>query len=503
MEFNVAQTLCSAIDWWSKNTPHVAALNLGGMRLTYADLRSWTVRIAERLANEGVRPGDRVGICSKNSLEYCALLMAVMRAGAINVPLNARLTVIELGEVIADTDPVVVFCDVDHFQKVGSLGVRVLGLEELSALRKGKDSEFRIELDPDMPVVIISTSGSTARPKGVVFSHRTMINYATGFSMEETSCAAGSRILSAAPLSTSAGFVQLTQYTATGCSLYLESTFDPDHFLQVLAGEKINCFGAVPTFFERIAASSNFDAADLSSIRMATVGGARVSRALQEKWKEKGVVLRQIYGQTEAGGNATIMPADLAEKFPEKCGWGGIFTELAIIDEDGNRCPPGTAGQIIVRGPGMMVGYWRNPEATAQTVRDGWLYTGDLGVLDEDGLLTFVDRLKDLIISGGLNVSAAEVERAVSEYDGVEEVVVIAAPDPKFGETSMAIVYAAKAIDINALVSHCNERLADYKVPRYVVVEREPLPRLATGKLSKPALRQKYKEQFASLPRVR
>jgi fatty-acyl-CoA synthase len=150
-----------------------------------------------------------------------------------------------------------------------------------------------------------------------------------------------------------------------------------------------------------------------------------------------------------------------------------------------------------------MIGYWNNPKATAETLRDGWLYTGDIGVLDEDGLLTFVDRMKDLVISGGLNISAAEVERCVSEFPGVEEVAVIAARDERFGETPLAVVYGREPIDIKALIAHCNERLADFKVPRYVALENEPLPRLATQKISKPILREKYKDADTTLERVR
>jgi fatty-acyl-CoA synthase len=292
-------------------------------------------------------------------------------------------------------------------------------------------------------------------------------------------------------------------YTALGCAFYLDSVFEPAKALRMITEEKINAFGGVPTLFERVAALPEFETADLSSLKLATVGGARVSRALLDAWQAKGVVLRQIYGQTEAGGNASIMPRHLALEQPEQCGWGGVFSELVIQAPDGRRCAPGEVGEILFRGPGMMQGYWNNPEATAVAIRDGWLHTGDLGMVDEQGLLTFVDRIKDLIISGGLNISAAEVERAVSEFPGVEEVVVIAAADAKFGETPMAVVYAPGGLDVPALVEHCNDRLADYKVPRYVVVEPEPLPRLATGKLSKPAVRAKHQDRTSELERVR
>jgi fatty-acyl-CoA synthase len=283
----------------------------------------------------------------------------------------------------------------------------------------------------------------------------------------------------------------------------MEPVFTPERYLQILVEEKIAGFGGVPTFFERIAAVPGFAQADLSNLKIATTGGSRVSRALQEAWAAKGIVIRQIYGQTECGGNATLMPADLAAAMPEKCGRGGIFTELRIIDADGAVQPPGQPGQILIRGPGTMIGYWNNPKATAEVLRDGWLYTGDIGVLDEDGLLTFVDRMKDIVISGGLNISAAEVERCVSEFPGVEEVAVISAKDARFGETPLAVVYGQAPIDVKALIAHCNERLADFKVPRYVAFENEPLPRLATQKISKPILREKYKDADKSLERVR
>ncbi len=215
------------------------------------------------------------------------------------------------------------------------------------------------------------------------------------------------------------------------------------------------------------------------------------------------MVLRQIYGQTEAGGNATIMPEALAGEFPEKCGRGGVFTELAIAGEDGAHLPAGELGEIVLRGPGIMKGYWNNPEETARALKQGWLHTGDLGTLDERGLLQFVDRKKDIIISGGLNISAAEVERAVAGFEGVAEVMVIAAKDAKFGETPMAVIHATTDIDVAALIAHCNDRLADFKVPRYVAIEAGPLPRTATGKLAKPVMRDKYRNAAECLPKIR
>lgn len=497
------QTISSAIHWWAEDTPDQLALAFGPDRITYRQLRDWSERIAALLISRGVGRGDRVSICAANSMEYCVLIHGALRAGAIVSPLNMRYTRHELAELIDDTTPRVIFADADRQSLVQDLGAPVLPLESLRALAEGPRMTVSRQPMPDDPVVIIATSGSTAKPKGVVFTNRTMTSYVSSWAIETPEIPKGSRVVVPAPLNTSAGFVQLIHYTTMGCALFFESAFDPEVFLAILVREKINGFGAVPLFFERVAACPGFKDADLSAITLATTGGSSVSRALQDRWGEKGIVLRQIYGQTECGGNATVMPAHLAAAAPEKCGRGGIFTDLAIIDEEGNFLPPGEVGQIAIRSPGTMIGYWNNPEATAQALKDGWLHSGDLGMLDENGLLTFVDRMKDIIISGGLNISAAEVERAVLSFDGVEEVMVIAAKDKKFGETPMAVIYATREIDVPSLVKHCNERLADYKVPRYVVVENEPMPRTATGKLAKPIVREKYKDAAETLTRVR
>jgi fatty-acyl-CoA synthase len=293
------------------------------------------------------------------------------------------------------------------------------------------------------------------------------------------------------------------EFISLGASLRFEASFDPERALHLLESERIYMFQGVPLFFERIAACPGFEQADLSALRYTSVGGAPVSRALLETWMRKGCLLRQIYGQTEAGGAITIMTKRDAARLPHKAGRGGMFTELRVIDAEGNFVGPDEVGQIVIRGPSVMKGYWNDPEATARTLVDGWLRTGDLGSIDAEGYLSFADRMKDIIISGGLNISALEVERVVAEFAGVVEVSVIGAPDAKFGETPLAIVHSTAALDVTALIEHCNRHLANYKVPRYVVVEAESLPRLATGKIAKPALRAKYQPLVPGLPRVR
>ncbi|MGA2953889.1 MAG: AMP-binding protein, partial [Caulobacteraceae bacterium] len=352
------KTLSSALDWWAKSQPETSALVCGGDRITFADYDAWASRIAVDLHARGVRPQDRVACCAVNSLEYCALAMGVIRAGAILAPISARFTRAEAAEIIADIAPRLIFADPEHLAVVEDNGVEALPLAAIASLRQGGRVRLALDLDPQWPVVIISTSGSTAKPKGVAFTHNSMVDYATEFLLQEPTISKGARVLAIAPLNTSAGFVQLMHYPTLGCTLYLEPAFEPKTGLELIARERINSFGGVPMLFERIAALPEFETADLSSLRLVTVGGARVTRQLLDAWMNKGIVIRQIFGQTECGGFGTIMPEALAVDAPEKCGWGGPFTEIVTVRPDGARCEPGEVGEILIRGPGRMQGYW-------------------------------------------------------------------------------------------------------------------------------------------------
>ncbi len=499
----MTQTISNALAWWARMRGDQAAVVLAGESLTYAEYKDWSDRVAAMLISNGVRPGDRIGVCSANSLAYVALIMGTIRAGAIVSPVNFRYTSREIAELCETTEPKLSFAAPDQSRKMANAGLTPRPMAEIEALRFRAPTHVEHDPDPDAPVVIIATSGSTAKPKGVVFTNRSMTAYAANWAVEETSTAPGSRVISLAPLNTSAGFVQLVHYATQGCTIYMEPQFVALSALRLIEEHRITTFGAVPAFFEFIAALPEFATADLSSLKLATAGGARVSRQLLESYKAKGITLRQIYGQTEVGGNATIMPEHLAMDAPEKCGWGGVFIDIRVVRPDGTDCDADEPGEIVMRSPGMMTEYWRNPEETAKTLRNGWLYSGDIGSLDENGLLTFIDRMKDLIISGGLNISAAEVERIVCEFPGVVEALAIAAPDPKFGETPFVVYHGPVEIDVSALIRYCDANLSNYKVPRYVAYAADPLPRLATGKLSKPAVREIYAGAHERLTRVR
>jgi fatty-acyl-CoA synthase len=200
---------------------------------------------------------------------------------------------------------------------------------------------------------------------------------------------------------------------------------------------------------------------------------------------------------------ATATLPEEAAEHPDSCGIGSVFTDLKVIRPDGTECDAGEPGEIVIRGPGVTPGYWQDPATTAQAFRDGWLYSGDLGSRDEQGRIRFLDRLKDLIITGGINVSPVEIEAVISGIPGVTEVAVIAARDERFGETPAAIVSVSGDVDAATVVAACAKQLADYKVPRYVVIRHEPLPRLPSGKLAKPQLRKQYADVSERYTRVR
>lgn len=501
-------TIDMALRFWARERADHIAIRVSDAALSYRDLDDWVGRVAAALADLGLSPGERIAFYGETSIEWCVAAFAAIRCGAIVAPINSRMVPAEVDYLLEQYAPRLVFVDAEGAARLAPSTIMAdvpkIGVDDVAALRTGRPSPFERAIDPDAPTAIITTSGSTARPKGVVYSHRVMIEYAWEEYIHNGPDLEGgpTRLLSTSPLSTSGGFNLMVHMIIIGGTIYLLEKFDPAVALGLLVDERINTFRAAPIFFQRIAELPQFDQADLSFIRTATIGGASPPPWLQQAWFDRGVALRQLYGQTEAGGGVTVNPARFAKSHPDRCGFGGPFTQIAIIDADGNRVPPGTVGQIIVRKPGVMIGYWRNPDATAAALIDGWLHTGDVGEVDELGLLKMVDRMKDFIKSGGLNISAAEVERVIMEVEGVAEVAILAVPDATYGETPLAIVHGpgctSSAILVPAILAHCRTQLSSFKLPRYVIVSDAPLPRLAMGKISKPALRALYKD--APLP---
>lgn len=496
---------------WGREIPDEAAIVFGGAAVTYRELDGWTARVAARFAAAGVEAGDRIGVIGPNSVEWCVAALGALRAGAILVPLNARLVAAELADLLADATPTLVVADPDHLATMKEVtasgaGCDVVELSMVSDLREGPAEPFRRTVDPSSPAVIVFTSGTTAKPKGVVFTHATTLNFIFEWSLVEPDFTRGMRLLMPLPLHGAPGTLWGLVHTLVhGGTFYLQPGFVPADTVRALAEHRITCFLGVPLLYEAMAATPEFDRADLSHLRVTHVGGARVSVPLLRRWQEKGVLLRQIYGLTEGGGSITVTPRDHALERPESCGRGGVFTRFKTVGPDGAECPPGEPGEILIQGPAVTPGYWNNEEATRDAFVDGWLRTGDVGVIDEGGFLRMVDRMKDMIISGGINLSPTEIENTIAELPEVEEVAVLPAADEKFGETPAAVIRlrAGASLPVATLIAHCNARLADFKVPRYVVEVTDPLPRLASGKLAKRVLKERYPDIPSTHPKVR
>jgi len=504
------------ISWWAAAIPDEAAIVVGDARLAYGELDGWIDRVAARyaaggVAAGGVAAGDRVGVIGSNSLEWCVAALGAIRAGAILVPLNARLVAGELAELVAGSTPSLVVAEAgpltDTMKDVAARGhhFELLELSFVNELPTGPGRPFpRPDVDADQPAVVVYTSGTTAKPKGVIFTHRTTMNFIFEWSLVEPDFTRGMRLLMVLPVHGAPGTLWGLIHTLVhGGTFFLERSFEPAAAVRRLAEEEITVFLGVPLLYEAMAATPEFAAADLSHLRVAHVGGARVPVPLLKAWQHKGVLLRQIYGLTEGGGSVTVNPRAVCIDRPELCGRGGPFTRLTTVGPDGRPCGPGEEGEILIKGPSVTPGYWNDPDATRAAFVDGWLRTGDLGVIDEHGYLRMVERLKDLIISGGINIAPAEIEATIAALDEVEEVAVIPVPDDKFGETPAAVVKLRRPLPVERLIAHCNEHLAPFKVPRYVVELDRPLPRMASGKVAKRAIRELLPDIPARYPRVR
>lgn len=503
-------SVASALEHWAKAVPDQVAVDFEDDEVTYRELDQWVTGVAHLLRERGVRPGDRVAIAGGSSLEWVALGLGIHRAGAILAPFNIRMTASELTVLAEECGPVIVACDDRLRERIEAVhtacgGFAVLEFAEIAVLRGGDHPPFpAVEVVVDDPSVLVFTSGTTGRPKAVVYTHASLAAMMFELSLIHDIRPNGHRPFLALPLYTAIGVIYSFERTMLhGGTLVMESKFDPARALRIIAEKRITYIGAPSIVFDEIAAVEGFAQADLSSLRNTDVGGSRVDSITIERWKEHGVHICQMYGQTEIGGYATVNSKQMSVEHPEYCGAGGVFTRFRIVDPDDSDLPAGEVGQILLRGPGMSPGYWGRPEETAETFRGSWIHTGDLGRIEPDGNLVFVDRMKDMIITGGLNVAPAEIEGVIERIPGVLEAAVISVPDPKFQETPAAIVRAGREVGPEAVIAYCNLHLADYKVPRYVAMVDVELPRTATGKLEKTVLRANYADMPQTYPKLR
>ena len=471
--------------------------------------RQWNAS-ADRTAHflfehAGVRKGDRVAVLAKNSVEYLDIWFALNKLGAVLQNLNWRLTAVELAGLVEDASPVCLFFGPEFSETIAELMAH-LGSEKLKTIcmcadcdhegpslherERFNDQPFPSpELDLDDPWVICYTGGTTGMPKGAVLTYRAItanaINTVISWGLSPSDVT-----LLNAPLFHTGG---LNVFTAP--LVYLGGTsvvcreFDLDQTFDWLTSGKISVWFGVPTMFVMMQNDDRWAAADFSACRFLISGGAPCPLPVFERFWARGVDFKTGYGLTEAGPNTFWLPAQEVQKKPGAVGYPLFHVELKLVDAAGQAVEDGEVGELFIRGPHLFSGYWRNPEATREAMRDGWLRTGDLALRDADGCYWIKGRIKDMIISGGENIYPAEVENVLHGHPDIAEAAVFGVPDIKWGEVGCAVIVLKthSAITIDELEQYCRQQLARYKIPRQFFFA-DSLPKTGANKVDKLAL---------------
>ncbi len=447
-----------------------AVVEVGGDRLSYRQLWDRSARVAGGLRARGVSRGDRVAILLPNGVDWCLAYFGTLMAGAVVVPVNTRFAPTEVDYVLSDSEAAFVFRPGEALPDGEPTAVEDLGPSDLAA--------------------IFYTSGTTGFPKGAMTTHENFL------SNVET-C----RRIMDLPEGEIRNLVSVPLFHVTGCNSQLLPTcrlagttvimpaFDVQTFMRVTVEERINLLTSVPAIFWLAMTQDNFKDFDFSGVRWVTYGGAptppeQVARMMQEFPNAR---LGNGFGLTETSSVATFLPHEYADQRAETVGFAAPPIELDLFEPD----PQTGAGELLIRGPNVVSGYWRKPVETRDTFVDGWLHTGDIARLDDDGFCQIVDRKKDMVNRGGENVYCVEVENALAGHPDVFEVAVVGVPDAMMGEKVGAVIVPRPGTEIDAkqLTGWARDVLADFKIPQYVVVRSDPLPRNPGGKVLKPVLR--------------
>lgn len=483
-------------------SPRRVALIHDDVPVTYAELSARVDRLAAVFASYGVRHGDRIAYLGPNHPAFVETLFAAGVLGATFVPLNTRLAAPELAYILGDCGATVLVWDARVEPTVSALapmvdGCRFVRTDELAAARGGEPVGEPGDRPVDEPVdehetcMILYTSGTTGRPKGVMLTHANIAWNSVNLLLD-VDLAGDEVTLVSAPMFHVAALNQtvLPTFLKGGTSV-LVPAFDPAGTLDLIEKHRVTFLFGVPAMFQAIAAAHRWDTADLSSVRSMICGGAPVPEPMIATYQRRGLTFMQGYGMTESAPGALFLRADDSVTKIGSAGTPAFFTDVMVVRPDGSPVGPGEPGEVLIQGPNVMAGYWDRPAETAETLTpDGWLRTGDIAVLDEDGYAYIRDRIKDMIISGGENIYPAEVEDALYAHPAVAECAVIGVPDQRWGEVGRVVVVLKPGVDVepSELLGFLVGRIANYKIPKSVVFA-DALPRTASGKVVKRLLR--------------
>ena len=473
-------------------TPHRKAVSFERHWTTYAELDERATKLAGRLFAAGVRQGDRVSILAHNHLAHVDLILGTAKLGFIYAPLNTRLSIEEQRKVAAYVQPKLLLFDHAHEEVAKATGLPLVSLETYAQWLRSDPLPYpEAHITGEETQMILLTSGSAGRPRGVMQPYRqgfyNAVNTVLSWGLREDDCA-----VQATPCF-HAGVNALTvPLFHLGARVVLQPTFEAGAYLDLLENTGATLMFMVPTMYRMLSEHPDFANACLGGVRWAISGGAPCPAPVREAFSERGVPFKQGYGLTEAGVNCFAIGTDEAAARPDSVGKPVLYSDAVIRDEAGRAVQAHEVGELTLSGPHLFSGYYERPEDTAEALRDGWLWTGDLAVKDDEGFFSIVGRRKEMFISGGENVFPTELETALYTHPAVAECAVLGVPDAQWGEVGLAAVVIRetvlkKEVSEDALRAFLREKLAGYKVPKYIRVV-DALPKSGAGKILKTAL---------------
>lgn len=516
--FSEIKTLADTTRYWARKTPDAVALVDAVGKVTFAELDDRSNRIASFLVSTGIKPGDRVSFLGQNSNCYFDVLFGVLKAGAMLVPLNWRLTVPEMAAILNDAGPRLIFVDAPYADIAGQVLQAATSectriMFESAGNSKGAAATLPAGAEPIDPMVkvdgestalLLYTSGTTGKPKGVQLCHQGFFYSRLCEHLEPTmTYEPGDLVLTVMPLFHAMAHYFSLQALYNGAAALIYPMPDPAGLRNLIARERPTIVPLVPTAIHMLLNLPDSSEAEYGSVRLMVYAGSSIdpallARAMRTFSKCK---FMQFYGSTETGGAAVVFLRPEQHRLDDEarlksCGTPFPLVEVKVVDDAGSEVPDGAVGEFLIRAPFLATGYFNQVDATASAFREGWYRSGDAGYRDKEGFLFIVDRVKDMIITGGENVYSMEVEQALSQLKGVQMCAVVGLPDAKWGERVVAAVISSPETKLtpDEILAHCRKLIAGYKVPKQVEFVQS-LPMTPTGKVKKRELREHLLKQ--------
>jgi fatty-acyl-CoA synthase len=494
----------NTLDWiakWSGYTPEKVAVTSydTNENYTYSDLDTYANRLIAKFTKIGLEEGDRVAVLAEHGLEYIVLFAACQRMGVILVPLNYRFSVNELQKLLQDCTPSLFIYNKNHTEKVQDLSLGntpVLLMNDVKYFYQNPNLEISRKehnIKEDNPLFIFYTSGTTGTPKGVIYTNKMLFWNSLNTSMQLGITFRDSTLNTLPPYHTSGWNVFVTPLLHKGAHIGMLEKFDAEKVLSLLELNKTTLFMALPTMLLMMQKSETFKKVNLQKLRYIISGGEKVGAELVSYWKEeKNIYIRPGYGLTEAGPSITSLHHKMAQLKPNSIGKPNFYLETKIVDKKGKEVKTNEIGELCIKGEIVTPGYWNNSVKTNNSIKKGWLFTGDFVSVDEDGYLYMKGRKDDMYISGGENIYPQEIETHLESLKGVKKAVVLSVKDEKWGETGIAFVTAfTKELTTEDVRIYLKETLVKYKHPKYIFFLDE-IPLTSVGKVSRKKLLQYF-----------